>query len=273
MTKDIILDQMSECSSYGISRRETMQADEQMLEIWEAAARDGSIDLTVGKTQKVTASQKKKKHIRQHPSAESMIEKEVGVDKLEISKRLSGSRQEGNGRRILERLDSDAQKLTNLQITVQDLMSKVEITEKSKKGKGIEYDNVKEQLEESEEAILKLFEVNRKLMKTVEDEPLYFNENSEAAPDESGSVRRRKTSEQARRVSEKIGRLQLEVQKLQFVLLKLDDEYRSRGKTKITERKTKVLLQDYLYGGGTRTRQMKKKGNFCSCVQPPTKGD
>ncbi|KAJ6405660.1 hypothetical protein OIU84_013589 [Salix udensis] len=272
MTKDIILDQMSECSSYGISRRETMQADEQMLEIWEAAARDGSIDLTVGKTQKVTASQKKKKHIRQHPSAESMIEKEVGVDKLEISKRLSGSRQEGNGRRILERLDSDAQKLTNLQITVQDLMSKVEITEKSKKGKGIEYDNVKEQLEESEEAILKLFEVNRKLMKTVEDEPLYFNENSEAAPDESGSVRRRKTSEQARRVSEKIGRLQLEVQKLQFVLLKLDDENRSRGKTKITERKTKVLLQDYLYGG-TRTRQMKKKGKFCSCVQPPTKGD
>ncbi|KAJ6337068.1 hypothetical protein OIU76_006852 [Salix suchowensis] len=273
MTKDIILDQMSECSSYGISRRETMQADEQMLEIWEAAARDGSIDLTVGKTQKVTASQKKKKHIRQHPSAESMVEKEVGVDKLEISKRLSGSRQEGNGRRILERLDSDAQKLTNLQITVQDLMSKVEITEKSKKGKGIEYDNVKEQLEESEEAILKLFEVNRKLMKTVEDEPLYFNEKSEAAPDESGSVRRRKTSEQARRVSEKIGRLQLEVQKLQFVLLKLDDENRSRGKTKITERKTKVLLQDYLYGGGTRTRQMRKKGNFCSCVQPPTKGD
>ncbi|KAJ7006188.1 protein NETWORKED 1D-like [Populus alba x Populus x berolinensis] len=272
MTKDIILDQISECSPHGISRRETKQADEQMLEIWETADRDDSIDLTVGKTQKVTASQKKKKHIRQRPSAESTVEKEVGVDKLEISKRLSGSRQEGNERKILERLDSDAQKLTNLQITVQDLMSKVEITEKSEQGKGIEYDNVKEQLEESEEAIIKLFEVNRKLTKTVEDEPQYFEEKPELAPDESGSVRRRKISDQARRVSEKIGRLQLEVQKLQFVLLKLDDENRSRGKTKITEGKTKVLLQDYLYGS-TRTRQKRKKAHFCSCVQPPTKGD
>ncbi|XP_011026123.1 PREDICTED: early endosome antigen 1-like [Populus euphratica] len=272
MTKDIILDQISECSSHGISKGETMRADEQMLEIWETADRDDSIDLTVGKTQKVTASQKKKKHIRQHPSAESVVEKEVGVDKLEISKTLSGSCQEGNKRKILERLDSDAQKLTNLQITVQDLKSKVEITEKSKKGKGIEYDNVKEQLEESEEAIMKLFEVNRKLMKTVEDEPLYSDEKPELAPDESGSVRRRKITEQARRVSEKIGRLQLEVQKLQFVLLKLDDENKSRGKTKITERKSKVLLQDYLYGS-TRTSQKRKKGHFCSCVQPPTKGD
>ncbi|CAK7346539.1 unnamed protein product [Dovyalis caffra] len=272
MTKDIMLDQMSECSSYGISRRETMETNDQMLEIWETADRDGSIDLTVGKTQRMTASQAKKKHITQRTSAESMVEKEVGVDKLEISRSLSGSRQEGNERKILERLDSDAQKLTNLQITVQDLKSKVEITEKSKKGKGIEYDNVKEQLEESEEAIMKLFELNRKLMKTVEDEPLYFDEKSALTPDESGSVRRRKISEKARRVSEKIGRLQLEVQKLQFLLLKLDDDNKSRRKTKIKEQKARVLLRDYLYGG-TRTTQKRKKGPFCSCMQPPTKGD
>jgi hypothetical protein len=148
----------------------------------------------------------------------------------------------------------------------------VEITEKSKKGKGIEYDNVKEQLEESEEAIMELLEVNRKLMKTVEDEPLYFDEKSALIPDESGTVRRVKILEQARRGSENIGRLQLEVQKLQFLLLKLDGQNSSRGKTKITERKTRVLLRDYLYGG-TRTSQKQKKGRFCSCVQPPTKGD
>ncbi|KAF9682916.1 hypothetical protein SADUNF_Sadunf05G0157600 [Salix dunnii] len=273
MTKDIMLDQISECSSYGISRRETMEDDHQILEIWETANRNDNLDLTVGKTQKQTASQAKKKHIRQHPSAESMIEKEVGVDKLEISKTLlSGSSQEANERKILERLDSDAQKLTNLQITVQDLKSKVEITEKSKKGKGIEYDNVKEQLEESEEAIAELLELNRKLMNTVEDESLSFDEKSALTPDESGSVRRRKISEQARRGSENIGRLQLEVQKLQFLLLKLDGENRSRGKTQITERKTRVLLRDYLYGG-TRSSQKQKKGRFCSCVQPPTKGD
>uniref|UniRef100_A0A6N2MRS2 NAB domain-containing protein n=2 Tax=Salix viminalis TaxID=40686 RepID=A0A6N2MRS2_SALVM len=273
MTKDIMLDQISECSSYGISRRETVEDDYQILEIWETANRNDNFDLTDGKTQKQTASQAEKKHIRQHPSAESMIEKEVGVDKLQISKTLlSGSSQEANERKILERLDSDAQKLTNLQITVQDLKSKVEITEKSKKGKGIEYNNVKEQLEESEEAIAELLELNRKLMNTVEDESLSFDEKSALTPDESGSVRRRKISEQARRGSENIGRLQLEVQKLQFLLLKLDGENRSRGKTQITERKTRVLLRDYLYGG-TRTGQKQKKGRFCSCVQPPTKGD
>ncbi|KAJ6773842.1 PROTEIN NETWORKED 1C [Salix purpurea] len=273
MTKDIMLDQISECSSYGISRRETVEDDYQILEIWETANRNDNFDLTDGKTQKQAASQAEKKHIRQHPSAESMIEKEVGVDKLQISKTLlSGSSQEANERKILERLDSDAQKLTNLQITVQDLKSKVEITEKSKKGKGIEYNNVKEQLEESEEAITELLELNRKLMNTVEDESLSFDEKSALTPDESGSDRRRKISEQARRGSENIGRLQLEVQKLQFLLLKLDGENRSRGKTQITERKTRVLLRDYLYGG-TRTGQKQKKGRFCSCVQPPTKGD
>ncbi|KAJ9188094.1 hypothetical protein P3X46_003487 [Hevea brasiliensis] len=272
MTKDIMLDQISECSSYGISRRETVEADDQMLEIWETTTdQDASIDLTVGKARKATATLTEKKRNKDHPSVESMVEKDVSVDKLEISKRLSGSRQEVNERKILERLDSDAQKLTNLQITVQDLKRKVEITEKNK-GKGIEYDNVKEQLEESEEAIIKLFDVNRKLMKSIEDESFSVDEKSVLALDENGSVRKRRISEQARRGSEKIGRLQLEVQKLQFLLLKLDDANKSRGKTKIIERKTRVLLRDYLYGG-TRTSQKRKKGHFCACMQPPTKGD
>ncbi|EEF37579.1 ATP binding protein, putative [Ricinus communis] len=272
MTKDIMLDQISECSSYGISRRETVEADDQMLEIWETANQNSSIDLTVGMSPKAKAAFAEKKRNRRYSSTESIVEKDVSVDKLEISRKLSGSRQEVNERKVLERLDSDAQKLTNLQITVQDLKRKVEITEKNRKGKGIEYDSVKEQLEESEEAITKLFDVNRKLIKSIEDESLSSDEKSALASDENGSVRRRRISEQARRGSEKTGRLQLEVQKLQFLLLKLDDENKSRGKTKIVERKTRVLLRDYLYGG-TRTSQMKKKGHFCACVQPPTKGD
>ena len=59
----------------------------------------------------------------------------MGVDKLEISKRFTEPRQEGNKRRIPERLDSDVQKLRNLQITVEHLKRNVEITEKSKKGR------------------------------------------------------------------------------------------------------------------------------------------
>ncbi|OMP05094.1 Prefoldin [Corchorus olitorius] len=281
MTKDIMLDQISECSSYGLSKREAAEVDDQMLELWETTDHDSSIDLKVGKSQKkVTAPadfqqiDAVKEHKGKKLSTDSLV-KELGVDK-ESSKRFTEPNQEGSKRKILERLDSDAQKLANLQITVEDLKKKVEITETGKKGKGIEYGTVKEQLEEAEEAIMKLFDVNRKLMTHVEDGSLSLDGKSALETDESGSVRRRKISEQARRGSEKIGRLQLEVQKIQFLLLKLDDEKESKGKTRITERKTRVLLRDYLYGygyGGVRTGQKKKKAPFCSCVQPPTKGD
>lgn len=197
----------------------------------------------------------------------------MSVDKLEVSERLAEPRQEGNKRKILERLDSDAQKLTNLQITVEDLKKKVGNTEKSRKGKGMEYDTVKGQLDEAQESIMKLSDVNRKLMKTVDNGSLSFDGVSAIDPDESVNARRRKISEQARRGSEKIGRLQLEVQKIQFLLLKLDDEKEIRGKTRITDRKPRVLLRDYLYGGGVRTSQKRKKAPFCACVRPPTKGD
>ncbi|KAJ0093253.1 hypothetical protein Patl1_25332 [Pistacia atlantica] len=91
-----------------------------------------------------------------NPSSELQFEKELGVDKLE----LSGSHREpnkvGGQRKILERLASDAQKLTNLQTTLQDLKKKMEMDKKSKKGNDPEYETVKEQLLEVEEAILQL---------------------------------------------------------------------------------------------------------------------
>ncbi|MBA0553568.1 hypothetical protein Golob_012740, partial [Gossypium lobatum] len=53
MTKDIMLDQISECSSHGLSRREILEADDQMLGLWEASDRDGNIDLSGDKFQKL----------------------------------------------------------------------------------------------------------------------------------------------------------------------------------------------------------------------------
>ncbi|XP_021891383.1 protein NETWORKED 1D [Carica papaya] len=262
-TKDIMLDQISESSSYGISRRETVEIDNQMLEMWETTGQSSSIDLKVQKSQIETSKEQKRKK----PSRESLVEKELGIDKLEISKRFSGLHQEGSKRKILERLDSDAQKLTNLQITLQDLKRKVEMSEKGKN----EYDSAKSQLEESEEMIRKLFDGNRKLMMNLEDGSLSWDTKS-GELDENMNMKRRKILEQARRGSEKIGRLQMEVQKIQFLLLKLDDEKESRAKTRIPERKTRVLLRDYLYGG-LRSNQKRKKKPFCACVQPPTKGD
>ncbi|GAV88527.1 KIP1 domain-containing protein [Cephalotus follicularis] len=281
ITKDIVLDQISsDCSSYGISRRGTADVEDQMLELWETTDQDGTIDLQVGKAKKLPSAptdyyqvKAVKSRRSRNPSVASLVEKELGVDILEIPRRSADRlNQEGSRRKILERLDSDAQKLANLQITVQDLMQKVEITEKGKKGKGIEYNSVKEQLEESEEAIVKLFDVNRKLMVNIEEGSLSFDGKSAQRLDEGDGVRRQRISEQARRGSEKIGRLQLEVQKIQFLLLKLDDDNKTKGRSRITERRTRVLLRDYLYGG-VRTYQKKKKTRFCACVQPPTKGD
>ncbi|KAF5462672.1 hypothetical protein F2P56_018660 [Juglans regia] len=278
LTKDIMLDQSSECSPYGISRREIVEAD-RMIELWETTDRDGSFDQRIGKAQKVATAlahnqNQPFKRNSSRASSDSFLEKELAVDKLEIAGGLAEPRQEGNKRKILERLDSDAQKLANLQITVEDLKRKVGNTEKSRKGgKVIEYGPVVGQLDQAEESITKLFDVNRKLVKTVENGSRSFSGVSATDSDESVNVRRRRISEQARRGSEKIGRLQLEVQKIQFLLLKLDDEKEIRRKTRISERKPRVVLQDYLYGGGSRAKQKRKKAPFCACVRPPTKGD
>ncbi|KAK7270284.1 hypothetical protein RIF29_23313 [Crotalaria pallida] len=270
LPKDIMLDHISECSSYGISRRRTLEADDKMLELWETADKDGIIE--VGKTQKMTQRGATRETKSKHPSSESLVEKELSVDKLEISRRLTQPREEGNKSKVLERLDSDAQKLTNIQITVQDLMKKVETTEKSTKGKGGEYDSVKDKLEAVQATITKLFDANHRLKKNVVEGTLSFDEK---ASGEIGSFSRRRVSEQARRGSEEIGRLQLELQRLQFLLLKLDGGKESKEKAKVAgSRSPRVLLRDYLYGGTrTNNQKKKKKATFCACVNPPTKGD
>ncbi|XP_057438637.1 protein NETWORKED 1D [Lotus japonicus] len=274
LPKDIMLDQTSEYSSYGISRRRLLKSDDQMLELWETADKDDNIDLTVGKACHQRRATKEAKN--KNSSVGSLIEMELSVDKLEISRRLTQppSHEEGNKRKILERLDSDAQKLTNLEITVQDLMTKMDIIEKSTKGKGIEYDTVQGQLEAAQEAITKLFDANRKLMKNVEEGTSSSAGKSITESGESGSSSRRRVSEQARRGSEKIGRLQLEVQRLQFLLLKLNGgDKEGKGKATVDDQNPRVLLRDYLYGGRRKDyHKKKKKTSFCACMEPPTKG-
>ncbi|KAL0389471.1 UNVERIFIED_CONTAM: protein NETWORKED 1D [Sesamum calycinum] len=280
LTKDIVLDQVSDGPSQRYSKTEPADMDNQIVELWETADPDGTVGLTIGKTKKTVSpssidntdfhhvkSIKKQKGV---PTSDSLIEKELSIDKLEISKRSTDSLQEGNKRKVLERLDSDVQKLANLQITVQDLKRKLEVTEQGKRGKAvIECEALKGQLGEADMAIMKLFDISGRLMKSIDNRSFSDSKSSLDLEDE-GSSRRRKVSEQARRMSEKIGRLQLEVQKLQFLLLKLDGEL--EGKAKMSESKRRVLLRDYLYGAG-RTGQRRKKGHFCACVQPSTVED
>ncbi|XP_076944406.1 protein NETWORKED 1D-like [Bidens hawaiensis] len=240
--KDIMLDQASECSSYNVSKRATTTNEG---EIWET--------------------------MYKHNPTASDVSLDNIVDKIEASRRFHDSRGDESKRKVLERLNSDVLKLTNLQITIEDLKRKVEITLQSRRGKAmIECETLKGQLMEAESAIQKLYELNGKFVKQIE---------GDADSGESESIRRKKVSEQARRVSEKIGRLQLEIQKIQFVLVKLDDETEAAGKTRFLDGSKRVLLKDYLYGGGrTKTAAVsgsgrRKKGHFCACVEPSTKGD
>lgn len=282
LMKDIMLDQVSDCSSYGKNRK-VIGSDDQVLELWETIDQAGSIDLTVGKPCRAApAVPNKYSHLESvkenrsgRPSIESMVEKELRVDDQQLtSKRFINPEQEDSKRKTLERLASDVQKLTNLQITVQDLKEKLEMTENYSKGKGAECASVKDQLLESENTILKLFEYSAKLMKNIENSSTAssFDGSVTADSSESGSGKRRRCLEQARRISEKIGRLQVEVQKLHFLLMKFDNNKAGKGGTRVTERSTRVLLRDYLYGG-SRTPRRRKRTHFCGCVQPHTRGD
>ncbi|CAK9136186.1 unnamed protein product [Ilex paraguariensis] len=278
LPKDIMLDQISECSSHGISKREYVEADNQMLELWETADWDGSIDQAkkavtapIGKDADYHQIEAVKKQKGEYHTSDVLVEKELGVDKLMLSKKSVEPHQEGNKRKVLERLNSDVQKLTNLQISVQDLKRKLEITEKSKKGKAIvEYDTLKGQLEEAEKTILELFDINGKLMNNIEDSS-FSHEESTLESKDSRSAKRR-ISEKGQKMSEKIGRLQLEVEKMQLVLFKLDDDKENEGRTRIPETKKRTLLRDYLYGM-VRTSPKRKKAPFCACFKPSIKGD
>ncbi|KAJ8547548.1 hypothetical protein K7X08_011134 [Anisodus acutangulus] len=276
LTKDIMLDHVSECSSYRNGRREQAETNNLVFDLWDTT------NPTVGKAKlddtpnaendidfhKRVISVKKNS---QRPASDVLGEKDSGEGKLNISKRSTESIQEGNKRKVLERLDSDVQKLTNLQITVLDLKRELEITEKGKRGKTVaESETLKGQLDEAEAAIHKLFDLTGKLMKKMDDSFGSADMKSALDSEEIGNVSRRRTSEQARRISEKIGRLQLEVQKLQFVLVELNDE--SKGNSRASETKRRVLLRDYLYGG-VRKGNKRKKAPFCACIQPPTQGD
>ncbi|XP_044487435.1 protein NETWORKED 1A-like [Mangifera indica] len=276
--KDIPLDQVSDFSFYGRNRRQNGGANDGTLELWECAEQDSSIESMFNSKQKRVAApvanipkHHQSKNLDQHnPSSESQFEKELAVDKLEASECDQEPNKGQSQKKILERLSSDAQKLTNLQTTVQDLKKKMEINKKSKKGNDPEYDIVKEQLLEVEEAILQLVEMNVQLSNDTEESPKTSGGMSSAESEETRDVCRNKVTEEACKGSEKIGRLQLEVQTIQYILLKLEDVNKTKGKYKFSESKTGALLKDFISHGGRSSGQRKKVCCLCGCVRPST---
>ena len=100
--KDIQLDQVSSScvTSYRVNNNENAESDDQMLELWETAERDD-----------IEAVEEVKS---EYPSSELTAEKELSIDKLEVSTRVKESPREWN-ERFIKKLDSDSQRLSVVQ--------------------------------------------------------------------------------------------------------------------------------------------------------------
>lgn len=275
LIKDIPLDQVTSSSLKAIRKKGSGRVDDQMLELWETA--EEKRDLTIGESLRRSFKMTDKdivydelenvRRVSDPPFTDSDVEKELGVDKWEVSRSSSSElTREVSGRRVLERLASDAQKLESLHTTVQNLRSKMESNKKgSRKAKNMDLETVQEQLLEAEETVVNLVDLNGRLVRNIEECP---SPDGKASPQtkEAAKTQRRKVTEQARKGSERIGRLQLELQKIQYILLKMEEEKKSKGRNKFLKSKT-IILRDFIYNG-RRNSGRRKKGPLCGCFRP-----
>lgn len=280
MMKDIPLDHASDSSFSGTIKRGNGGTDDQMMDLWETAEQHCTPYARVRELLKQTSASMEddivghqseiKDQKSENPSSELQVEKELGIDKQQLSMIVREPSKEGHKRKILERLASDAQKLMSIQIMVQDLRGKTGTNKKSKKAKDVEYGTAKEQLQEVEEATVQLMDINGQLTKNIEKSPSFLDSKASADLEEAGNVQRKRILEQARRGSEKIARLQLELQKIQYVLLKLEEEdKKSKAKNRFSKIKTSIILKNFIHSG-RRSGRRRKKACFCGCLRSST---
>jgi hypothetical protein len=278
MVKDIELDQISTCPPYGsgaslypLGNGATVELDDDMLQLWEAAERNCK-----NQTAKSSSSEHDIQAVEEvkseYPSSELVRVRDLGISKLEMSKG-SAEPHEVWSKNVLERLTSDAQRLLSVQASIEELKRKMEAPNpaKGKSPMDSEYSSVSAQLHETEGYVLEQINFNNKLAKKAETYPaLSDSMNAER----EGYSSRRKISEQVQKGSEKVARLELELQKIQYVLLKLEEEQEYR-KLKVSDKRTHVLLKDYLYGRRDRSggggHKKKKRVSFCGCVRPKSR--
>ncbi|KAF5936479.1 hypothetical protein HYC85_027608 [Camellia sinensis] len=246
-----------------------------MLELCEAAEDGCGLDRTLKESHKQankpteddTPGQEFEHagHKNENHFLDLQVEKELGVDRLEVPTCVPEPHQDQNKKKILDRLDSDAQMLKNLMITVENLRRKLEMNKKRIKVKSIDFETVKEQLQEVEETVVQLMEVKGQLSQNIEQSPLHLDGNASPELEEAGDVQRKRVLEQARKGSEKIGWLQLEVQKIHYVLLKLLDERKNNEKSRFSRSKTTNILRDFIHSGRSSPRW--KKAGLFGCIR------
>lgn len=269
--KDIELDQISTCPPYGtgatlypLGNGANSELDDDMLQLWEAAERNCK-----NQTAKSSSSEHDIQAVEEvkseYPSSELVRGRDLEINKLEVSKGAVEPHEVWS-KSVLERLASDAQRLLSIQASIEELKRKMEEPPKGKSPMNSEYSSVSTQLHETDGYVLEQINFNNKLTRKAENYPaLSDNMNTER----EGYSSRRKISEQVQKGSENVARLELELQKIQYVLLKLEEEHEYR-RLKVSDKRTRVLLRDYLYGRKDRGggQKKKKRAPFCGCVRP-----
>ncbi|CAJ2650940.1 unnamed protein product [Trifolium pratense] len=234
LMKDIPLDRNVDDQNSKYWKREHTWTNDYVLELCERGSAPNPIEDVMICNDSDNSSRRLLSY-----SSELDIEKELVVDKLELSKTVK-EKTEDDKKRILEKLASDSQKLAILKMALRDLKKKTETKKKSKQGNDIEYETVKRHVEEVEEAVMQQVRMNDQLSKNIKEG--------------TASLDR----EIPRRGSEQIGKLQFEVQNIQYILLKLAEENNNKVKNKIS-RKTGILLR--------------RKLRVCGCSKPSTDED
>ncbi|KAL5218739.1 hypothetical protein ABZP36_019423 [Zizania latifolia] len=273
--KDIELDQVSTCSLYGtgatiypLSSDANVELDDEMLQLWETAERD---------CKKQTAKSSSSEHDIQaieevkseYPSFELARGRDVEIDRLEIPT-VTLEPQQLWSKNVLEKLASDAQRLSTVQASIEEMKQKMvgACASKGKSTTSSEYSSIRAQLQEIDGFVLEQIDLNSNLTKKAENYPVF-----EVSAELEGYSSRRKISEQVQKGSEKVAKLELELQKIQYALLKLEEELEYK-RVKVSEKRSRVLWWDYMYARKDKTdagQKKKKRIPFCGCVRIKTR--
>lgn len=266
--KDIELDQVSTCPSYGtgatvypLGGDANAELDDEMLQLWETAEKDCK-----NQTAKSSSSEHDIQAVEEVKSQYHSFQLARGDDRLDIST-ASLEPQQLWTKNVLEKLATDAQGLLIIQASIEEVKQKIEGTSNGKSSSSSEYSSIRAQLQEIEGSVLEQIGFNNSLTKKAENYPEF-----EASAELEGYSSRRKISEQVQKGSEKVARLDLELQKIQYVLLKLEEEH-EYTRAKVSEKRSRLLLRDYVYARKDKNDAGQKKKSrvpFCGCVRPKT---
>jgi hypothetical protein len=250
--------------SWGLAGEERESAERKKLNVRSLMQRD--IELEYPEIEPVLD---RERDIRgKRPSTDQMSEKELGVDKQMVPKKIgtAESHQEWK-KNIIERLSSDSQRLVELQSGLNELKSNIELSEENKgKFTSQKMESITAQLRDVEDTIFQLIETNNKLSKRVDEVDCNIEGGSDA---DTIYKSQKKLSDHARKASEKIVQLELDLQKVQSMLLKLEVDNASGNKGSGVRKRTKVLLAEYLYGRKRDSRRQKKTPR-CGCMRTKT---